>query len=86
MDRGDRASILCGDQDRNAIRRHDPNALAWRSGEHGVRARPIPCRLRGRVENIDPMNLHWKHRVFRGLSATLAESMFDTKVYENAIA
>ena len=86
VNRADNAAIEGRHQDRDTIRGHDAHAEAGCRREDRVRARPIWFRSGSRGEHIDPVDLHRKHCVFRGLSATLTESMLETKIYENAIA
>jgi hypothetical protein len=86
MDRGDRTSVLRSDQNRNAIRGHDPDAGAGLRADHNVCSWAISCDSRVCVEHGDPMDLDRKHCVFRNLAAALAKAMFDPDIYENMIA
>ena len=79
-------SVLGSEQDRDAIRSHDSDRGSWRQAEDDIGFGSICFDPRGRVEHFDPMDLDRKHCFFRRLSTTLTKSVFDTKIYENAIA
>jgi hypothetical protein len=79
-------SVLGSEQDRDAIRSHDSDRGSWRQAEDDIGLGAISFDLRGSVEHLDPMNLDRKRCCLRDLGTTLTKSVFDAKIYENAIA
>jgi hypothetical protein len=86
VDRGHGAAVLRGDQDRNAIRSHDPDAEARDSAEKPVRTRPSRSGSRLHLENLGRVDLNRKDCRFGRLRPSLTKSVFDADRYENRVA